>query len=171
MDTLLKPCRLDLDPNSPSAAKEWTHWQRNFRNFIDECGQKTPNKFRTLVNCVSHNVYDYIEDCADYDAAIETLTQLYIETMNEIFARHLFTTRRQKPGETLNEFLLGLSKDCNLKNITAEQYREELVRDSFINGIASPLIRQRLLENTRLDLKTAFDQVNYFDLAQKNSEA
>ena len=148
--TLSYNCSTDLDPNSPSAAKEWKHWHRTFRNFIDECAENAPNKFRTLVNYVSHNVYDYIEDGAYYDAAIETLTQLYIKTPNEISARHLLATRRQKPGET--EFLQELrklSKDCNLKMFTAEQYREELVRDSFINGIASPLIQQRLLENTR----------------------
>ena len=171
MDTLLKPARLDLDPNSPSAATEWKHWHRTFNNFIDEYGENAPNKYRTLAQ---HNVYDYIEDCADYDAAIETLTQLYIKTPNEIFTRHLLATRRQKPGETLTEFLQELrklSKDCNLKNVTAEQYREELVRDFFVNGIASPFIRQRLLENTRLALKTAFDQANSLDLAQNNSEA
>jgi hypothetical protein len=86
----------------------------------------------------------------------------------------LLATRRQKSGETLTEFLQELrklSKDCNLKNVTAEQYREELVRDSFINGLLSPLIRQRLLENKQLDLQTAFDQANALDLAQKNSEA
>ena len=153
---------------------EWKHWHRTFRNFIDESDENAPNKFQTLVNYVSHNVYDYIEDCADYDAAIETLTQLYIKTPNEIFTRHLLATRRQKPGETLTEFLQELrklNKGCNLNKNTAEQSREELVRDSFINGIASPLIRQRLLENTRLDIKTAFDQANSLDLAQKNSEA
>ena len=123
MDTLLKPARLDLNPNSPSAAKEWKHWHRTFRNVIDECGGNAPNKFRTLVNCVSHNVYDFIEDCADYDTAIETLTQLYIKTPNEIFARHLLATTIQKTGETLTEFLQELrklSKDCNIKNVTAE---------------------------------------------------
>ena len=173
MDTLLKPARLNLDPNSPSAAKEWKHWHRTFINFIDECGERAPNKFRTLVNYVS-TMYYYIEDCADYDAAIETLTHLYIKTPNEIFTCHLLATRRQKPGETLTEFLQELrklGKDCNLKNFTAEQYREELIRDSFINGIASPLIRQRLLENTQLGLRAAFDQANSLDLAQKNSEA
>ena len=96
MDTLLKPARLDMHPNSPSAAKEWKHWHRTFRNFIDEYDENAPNKFRTLVNYVSHNVYGYIEDCADYNAAIETLTQLYIKTPNEIFARHLLAIRRQK---------------------------------------------------------------------------
>ena len=61
---------------------------------------------------------NYIEDCADYDAAIETLTQLYIKTPNEIFARHLLATRRQKTSETLTEFfkeLRKLSKDGNIE--------------------------------------------------------
>ena len=63
--------------------------------------------------------------------------------------RYLLVTCWQpedKNQEKLTEFLQELqklSKDCNLKNVTAEQYREELIRDSFINGIASPLIRQR----------------------------
>ena len=83
MDTLLKPARLDLDPNSPSAAKEWKHWHRTFRNFIDEYGENAPNKFRTLVNNVSHNVYDYIVDCADYDAAIETLANTAVHQNSE----------------------------------------------------------------------------------------
>ena len=89
MDTLLKPARLDLDPSSPSAAKEWKHWHRTFKTFIDECGEHAPNKFRTLIKFVSYHVYDYIEDCADYNAAIEALTHLCIKTPNEIFARHL----------------------------------------------------------------------------------
>ncbi|XP_041364204.1 uncharacterized protein LOC121379622 [Gigantopelta aegis] len=168
MDTLLKPARLDLDPNSPTAAKEWKHWHRTFTNFIDECGDHAPNKYRTLINYVSHNVYEYIEDCNDYDTAITTLTNLYIKPPNEIFARHLLATRRQQSGETLSEFLQELrklSRDCNLKPVNAEQYREELIRDAFINGISSPLIRQRLLENKQLDLSTAFDQANALDLA------
>ncbi len=173
MDTLLKPARLDLDPNSPSAAKEWKHWHKTFTNFLSECGERVPDKYRTLINYVSHNVYEYIEDCADYESALEVLNQLFIKKPNEIFARHLLATRRQKSGETLVEFiqeLRRLSKDCNLKSVSAEQYREELIRDSFINGLLSPLIRQRLLENSTLDLKSAFDQANALDLAQKNAE-
>ena len=173
MDTLLKPARLDLDPNSPSAAKEWKHWHKTFTNFLSECGERAPDKYRTLINYVSHNVYEYIEDCADYESALEVLNQLFIKKPNEIFARHLLATRWQKSGETLVEFiqeLRRLSKDCNLKSVSAEQYREELIRDSFINGLLSPLIRQRLLENSTLDLKSAFDQANALDLAQKNAE-
>ena len=55
--------------------------------------------------------------------------------------------------------------------MTADQYREELVRDSFINGLSLPSIRQRLLENTTLSLEQAYTQAISLDLAQKNADA
>ena len=90
--------------------------------------------------------------------------------------RYLLVTCWQPEDKNQEKLSLNSSKSfensvSNLKNVTAEQYREELIRDSFINGIASPLIRQRLLENTQLGLRAAFDQANSLDLAQKNSEA
>jgi len=41
--------------------------------------------------------------------------------------------------------------------VSAEQYREELIRDSFINGLSSQGIRQRLLEKDDLSLEAAYD--------------
>nr|BDT62039.1 MAG: hypothetical protein [Penaeus monodon majanivirus B] len=169
---ILKPSKLDVDPNSPTASKEWKHWHRSFTNFIEECGESAPDKFKTLVNCVSFTIYDHIEECSGYESAIKILQQLYVKTPNEIMARHLLATRKQHPDETLDEYmqeLQKLSKDCNIKTaVTAEQYRQELVRDAFINGIASPLIKQRLLENKVLDLENTYNQAYIFDLAQRN---
>ena len=39
---LLKPERLDLDPNSPPAPKEWKYWLCTFNNIIAECGNGAP---------------------------------------------------------------------------------------------------------------------------------
>ena len=60
----------------------------------------------------------------------------------------------------MNSFkaLKTLSKDCNFPSVTASKYREESIRDAFITGLRSPSIRQRLLENNTLDLKTMFGQ-------------
>ncbi len=99
-------------------------------------------------------MYDYIEDCNTYEEAIQTLNNIYVKPTNEIFARHL-SNRRQKPSESIDQFLQALrelSKDCNYKPVTAEVYKEEAIRDAFINGLESNLIRQRLLENRMLDL-------------------
>lgn len=55
--------------------------------------------------------------------------------------------------------------------VTAEQYREELVQDAFINGIASAFIHQRLLENKSLNLEAAYSQCRTLHLAQHNANA
>ena len=41
-------------------------------------------------------------------------------------------------------------------SLTAQEYRDELTRDSFVNGLSSLFIRQRLLENDNLNLARAF---------------
>ena len=64
----------------------------------------------------------------------------------------------------LNE-LLVLSKACHFQDVTAEVYRNELVRDAIINGLKSHEIRQRLLENNEVTLDQVFDKANSFDTA------
>ena len=55
--------------------------------------------------------------------------------------------------------------------MTTEVYKEEAIRDAFINGLESNLIRQRVLENRTLDLQNAYSQARSLDLAQKNAVA
>ena len=145
----------DVDPNSPNAAKQWKHWKRTFDNFIAECEDTAPDRFRSIVNFISAEVFDYVEECETYDPVIETLDRLNVKTPNKIFARHDLATRKQQPGESLDEFLeelKKLSKHCGFDAVTAETYRSEMIRDFFINGLASNYIRQRLLENSELSL-------------------
>ena len=173
MSKALKPLRLDLDPTSPNASKQWKHWNRFFDNFIQECGVTAPDRFRSIVNFISAEVFDYVEECETYDAVIETLDRLYVKTPNEIFARHDLATRKQQPGASLDEFLeelMKLSKHCGFYAATAETYRSEMIRDSFINGLTSNYIRQRLLENSELSLDRAYEIARTLHTAQKNSE-
>lgn len=100
------------------------------------------NKLAILANYTSPSVFKHVEDCEDFDAALGRLQTLYVKPMNEIFAHHLLTTRRQTATEILDEFLQALktlSKDCNFKNVTAAQYCEESIRDAFIAGLQSSL--------------------------------
>ncbi|XP_004208920.1 uncharacterized protein LOC101241082 [Hydra vulgaris] len=174
MSKILKPTRLDLDHNAPTASKQWKHWKRTFENFIEDCGEDAPDKFRSIINFVSSNVYDYIEECDSYESVIETLENLYVKTPNEIFARHQLLARHQTSSESLEDFLQELrklSKNCNYKDVSAEQYREEQMRDAFISGINSNYIHQRLLENSTLNLQSAFNQARSLDIAQRSSDS
>ena len=175
MDKVLRPERLETDPNSSTAANEWFHWRRTFENFLIVLPEEGLDKIvRVLTNFVSPLVYQYIEESGNYDTAIETLETISVKPKNEIYARHLLATRRQQAGESLDEYLQALktlSKDCSFKNVTAAQYRDESIRDAFITGLLSNSIRQRLLENKTLYLKTMFDQARSLESAMKSSES
>ena len=74
-------------------------------------------------------------------------------------------------GESLDEYLQALkilSKEYNFKPVTATEYCEEYIRDAFISRIHSNQIRQRLLENKTLDLKTMSDQARALDSAMRS---
>ena len=53
MDNILRPERLETDPNSGEASKEWIHWKRTFDNFLAVLPQTGLNKLSVLANFVS----------------------------------------------------------------------------------------------------------------------
>ena len=106
-------------------------------------------------------MYELFCDADTYNAAIAILKRTCDKQPNEIFARHKHSTRKQQNGETLDSFmqaLQSLSKDCQFREVSANEYREEAVCDAFINGLHDSKIRQILLENRTLDLETVFGQ-------------
>ena len=134
MDKHLRPAWFDAEPNNASSEREWRHWHRTFENFLVSIAAQQPDRLNTLINYVSAEVYEYIADAADYDAAIE----LYIHSTNDIYNRHLLATRQQNEGETLDQFLQSLkklAKVCQFSAVTADQYRQEYMQNSFINRL------------------------------------
>ena len=174
----MKPSKLDVDPNSAKATKHFKHWLKTFTNFVTRClaapradGVPEPNKLEILCAYISADVYELIEGLDSYDAAIAKLKASFSKTPNVSFARHQLATRKQKAGESLEEFLQALhvmSKDCSLRNVSAEEYRLNLVRDAFINGLASHHIR-RLLESNELTVNQAFNKARSLFQAQEYS--
>ena len=80
----MKPSKLAIDPNGPSAAKEWRHWVRTFRSYVSRFADKTSGdeadaeKLAALINCTSPEVFEYIDDCQTYVEAEELLQKLYM---------------------------------------------------------------------------------------------
>ena len=173
MDKLLRPERFDTEPHSPNADRHWKHWYTTFENFLSAISEDFDRK-NLLVNFVAPHVYEYIAECESFDDAIQVLRNLYVKPKNEIFSRHVLATRRQQPHESLDDFireLKRLSSDCNFTSVSAEKHKEEAIRDSFISGLLSHQIRQRLLENKTLGLDEAFSQARTLELAIKNSDS
>jgi hypothetical protein len=159
MDKYLRPERFDSNPNSATASKEWAHWFRTFKNFMKTI--QTEDKLDILINYLSLSVFDFIADIESFDSAIEILENLFVKPKNELFSRHQLASCKQYSGESINEFLQALrtlSKNCNFKHVSASEHCEEYIRDSFISGLSSHHIRQRLLENSTLKLTEAYNQ-------------
>ena len=178
MDKILKPTRLGIDPNSSSATKEWRHWKRTFTSYVRRYITTTTSenvdedRLAALVSCATPEVFEYFDHCETYAEAEATLEQLYVKQPNDIFARHVLQIAKQKPNQTLEDFrctLVKLAKDCDFKDVTAAQYKDDMIRDSFINGISSSEIRQRLLEHKTLTMKQAFDQAVTMDDAKRDN--
>ena len=169
MDKLLKPKDLDIAPTDPDAPATFKYWLATFETFLEAvvASQRAVNpdaavdRKALLINMLSPIVYPYVEDCQNYEDALDVLKRTFIKRKNDVFARHLLATRKQRIGESLEQFLQALkvlSKDSSFRAVNAEEYRQELLRDAFINGLFSSSIRQRLLERDDLTLQAAFEQ-------------
>ena len=69
MERFLKPERLDVDPNTGDADKQFSHWKRTFDNFL--ASLTSPDKLSILINFVSAQVYEYIVDAKNFDEAMK----------------------------------------------------------------------------------------------------
>ncbi|XP_055862342.1 uncharacterized protein LOC106074444 [Biomphalaria glabrata] len=172
MDRLLRPERFDVEPTAPQAQEKWLHWYETFKNFLSVVTIENVDNKQLLINYISPSVYQMISDKETYEEAIQSLNNIYVQPNNEVFARHKLATCRQEQGQSVDAFLQklrSLSKDCNFKAVTAEQHRDESIRDAFITGIASNSIRKRLLEKTDLKLKDAFEEARVLEHAYQHS--
>ena len=121
---------------------------------------------------LSHQVFEYTKSANDCTTAIKLLN-FSTTTPNELFARHLLLTSKQKYGQTLDDFLLSLQKlarDCNFRSVSGEQYEQDMVRDAFVSGLLSREIRRKLLKNCELDLESVAEKTRAAELVKKSSQ-
>ena len=197
MDRLLRPKTLEIEATLPNAEKLYRHWKATFENCLDSSLTAVPDgtpgdevslaaaataraandkkKCQALVNHVSSSVWELINHCNTYAEAIAILDTAFIRPTNLVSNRHQLITTKQDAGQSIDTYVQNLqriAKTCNFTDVTAEQYRNEYVRDAFINGITSASIRQRLLENMgELSLQQACTQARALEQAQIQSAA
>ena len=140
MDRLLRPAKLEADPNAPDSKQVFKHWRKTFARFENGRDKNDPeiDKYGLLINHVSSSVYNNIDETNNYGQAITLLERTYIKPRNKIMARHLLSTRTQLPGESINEFLddlRQLAKDCNFEAVDTQRHQQNMIRDAFIKGL------------------------------------
>ncbi|KAA3674452.1 uncharacterized protein DEA37_0004470 [Paragonimus westermani] len=169
MDEALPPERLNIDPDSSDARKQWNHRYFTFQNYRTSLKTPDDEKFQILANLVSSDVFEYISDCKHYKDATDSLISFYVKPKNIIYARHLLSTCKQEIGQNLDQFmkkLKRLAKGCGFKTVNPSEYHDETIRDVFIRDMLSNNVRQRLLEEDDIDLAKAFTQARALETAE-----
>ncbi|XP_077968990.1 uncharacterized protein LOC120332989 [Styela clava] len=181
-EKLIRVPVLDVLPNEVGALNVFSHWDRMLTNYLTavESNRSTEGVSRQINKCaimggyLSPDVFSFVEDVDVYDEAMVILRKHYPRKKNIIYARHTLATRIQLSSETISEFsqaLRSLAKDCNFKAVSAEQHREEALRDALITGLCSANIRQRLLEYDELSLEKAIQIADSLERAEKFSHS
>ena len=195
MDRLLRPKVFETTTSDPCAEKLYRHWKMTFVNYIEESvpavAAATPGDEASiaaaataiasrnrkihfaLINNISADIYELISECNDYQSSMAVLDAAYIRPTSTVYNRHKLMTSKQEPGQSVDSFkqeLERLSKSCNFQAVTAEENKNQSILIAFIQGISSPQIRQRLLENIGdLSLEQAFAQARQLEQAQNQS--
>ena len=129
-------------------------------------------KFFALINNISADVFEIVSDTENFDVAIQALDNAYIKPTNIVYNRHQLITCKQELMQSIDTFmqeLEHLAKPCNFQAITAEESKQQYIRDAFINGINSAYICQRLLESSTLSLEDTYRQARTLEQAKKQS--
>lgn len=165
MEFLHPPAALQLDGNK---AEQWRRWHQRWKNFALASGltSKSPAvqaaTFLHVLGDEGMDVYntfkwDVEEDSDNLGKIIEQFERYCVQKKNVTFERHLFNTRIQQEGETVDNFVKALrilAKTCDYADLT-----EGLIKDRIVAGIISDNIRTRLLERTDLKLEEAIHVV------------
>ncbi|XP_048485703.1 1-phosphatidylinositol 4,5-bisphosphate phosphodiesterase epsilon-1 [Plutella xylostella] len=88
---------------------------------------------------------------------------------SDIAERHMFRHRRQRNGESLSDYLQALkhlASTCNFKDTL-----EENLRDQFVSGLASDVMRSQLFAVTELSYKRAIELAFALEAAERHAVA
>ncbi|XP_068243600.1 uncharacterized protein [Palaemon carinicauda] len=152
MDKFLRPSPIDVDPESADAEDKWIMWHDNFEAFCAGINPDlNPDKLALLRAHVSCKLFKIIKSTTTYATAISLLKARFVKQKSEVFARYKLATCKQQSDETLDTFFMdnlkGLASEYSFTDYTASKAEELAIKDSYIMGMASNAIRQRLLEN------------------------
>ena len=162
-----------IEPQNKDCRKIWTHWYRTFADYVQKYNILSHgDKLSLLINHVDSTAYEVILESKSFEEAINELQKVYALAQNPIFARYLLKICRQQIGQLLDVYfqkLKSLSMDSNFAAVPGIQHKEEAVRDAFICGLALPELRQRILENSHLDLQAMLAMARSLHTARNNS--
>ena len=158
-----EPPKLDLSVDRHSAFKTWKESWDDYAvitKLADNDAAYQCSMLRYTFTEDTRKIYNTLEltddEKKDVKKILEKLEAFAKGTVNETMERHTFNCRSQEEGEPFDDFITELkvlSKNCNF----CPTCHDGLLRDRIVAGIRDTSLRQKLLSDSKLDLKKAED--------------
>ncbi|XKL67370.1 hypothetical protein PGB90_002861 [Kerria lacca] len=163
---------------------DWPKWKQAFEFLLEAIERSTRGekvKIGALLTCLSKkylDIYNYFvwsEDDiktkidATYTGVLNKFDAYFEPQKNTVFERHKFFTRRQKVGETLDDFLTSLKTLAALCDFAPEE-KDKLIRDILILGLQDQSSIEHLLKEPKLTLNKAATFLRAKELSEKQTK-
>ena len=167
------PKALNLDSN---VAENWRRWKKAYELYMtatekDKKSQKIQcATFLTLAGEAAITVYETLTFEETEKDKIEPLISKFeafcMPKKNVTHERHVFNLRKQKPEESVEQFvteLKRLAKDCEYGELT-----DSIIKDRIVEGINNDSTRARLLREKDLSLQRCIEVCKSSEVAEEH---
>ena len=127
---------------------------------LSVCGPRTYKLIRSLLSPKEPKDVSFAD-------IVKQMTDHYQPKPSTIVQRFKFHSRSRKPGESVATYiaeLKRLSEDCEFGD-----FLQEMLRDRVVCGINDPRIQRRLLAESDLTYKSAFELAQSMETADRNT--
>ena len=163
MDKFNQPEPLSFEGN---VAENWRRWKQRFQIFMTATGTDTKGdevKYATLLHFAGpealeiYNTFTWtVEgDKKNISKILEKFEEYCTPRKNITWERHIFNTKVQQPGESIDHYATDLRKKASSCEFGI--LRDSLIRDRIVCGICDDRTRSRLLKEADLTLEKAVD--------------
>ena len=170
--------KVGVTPPEPfpfSKPEEWSRWIRRFERFriASKLNEEEDNaQLNMLLYCMGDRADDILQsfkyaegEREDYATVKKKLDDYFIPQRNVIYERALFNSRKQEPGEPVEEFITALHtlvEYCDYGDL-----RDQMVRDRIVVGLANAKLSEKLQLDRKLTLDSAVTQARQDETVRK----
>ena len=156
-------------------AQKWDQYVKRFKYYIKAQNvTKDEQKRALLLHAAGEEVQDLFETLQDtgttYAEALGALNTHFQPKRNIAFERRLFRQTKQQDDETVDNFIVRLSKlslGCDFKD---EVQKNEMIRDQVVDCCKSTELRKKLLSESELTLDKIRTVSRTFELSRSHAK-
>jgi hypothetical protein len=168
----------NLDVKKPDVKTAWPKWKKAWKRYLLLSGIHTQSK-EFIANLLLHTMgpdaeevfdgfaFENDNDADDPDVVLQKFDEYFVGASRDFIERMKFFRRKQQAGETFEQFLnelRNMSKSCGF----CDCMLDIMIMDRIIDGHKSQDVKEKLIAQDKVDLKTVVNICRAMELTDEN---